>query len=215
MGEWVLGQAVQQAAIWAAAGHEASVSVNMSVQQLVSPHFVDAVRIALQSSRLPPARLVLELTESQLVGETGPGLEQLTRLRELGVRLAIDDFGTGYSSLSYLRHLPVQLVKLDRSLLDDLGVDPRATALARSLVAMAAELGLLVVAEGMEDMPSVRLLRDLGTFAGQGFALSPALPGDQMARVLAGPALDLDVEVVLDLDRAGDQVTAERASGLT
>ena len=215
MGEWVLGQAVQQAAAWAAAGHEASVSVNMSVQQLLSPHFVDAVRIALQTSRLPAERLVLELTESQLVGETGPGLEQLTRLRRLGVRLAIDDFGTGYSSLSYLRHLPVQLVKLDRSLLDDLGVDPRAAALARSVVAMAAELGLLVVAEGMEDMASVRLVRDLGAFAGQGFALSSALPGEQMARVLAGPALDLDADVVVDLTRTEPHLTAERASGLS
>ena len=193
MGEWVLGQAVQQAAEWAANGHQASVSVNMSVQQLVSPHFVDAVRTVLRSYGLPPGRLVLELTESQLLGHTGPAFEALDRLRTAGVRLAIDDFGTGYSSLSYLRHMPVQLVKLDRTLLDDVGVDPRATALVRSVVAMTRDLGLLVVAEGMEDMASVRLLRDLGTYAGQGFALSSALPADQMARVLAGPPMDLDV----------------------
>jgi hypothetical protein len=87
--------------------------------------------------------------------------------------------------------MPVQLVKMDRTLLDDIGVDPRATALARSVVSMARDLGLLVVAEGMEDMASVRLLRDLGAYAGQGFALSPALPADQMAAVLAGPPLDL------------------------
>jgi diguanylate cyclase (GGDEF)-like protein/PAS domain S-box-containing protein len=195
MGEWVLAQAAQQAAEWAACGYQASVSVNMSVQQLVSPHFVDSVRTILRSYGLPPGRLVLELTESQLVGQTGPALQTLERLRATGVRLAIDDFGTGYSSLSYLRHMPVQLVKLDRMLLDDIGIDPRATALARSVVSMARDLGLLVVAEGMEDMASVRLLRDLGAYAGQGFALSPALPADQMAQVLAGPPLDLGVSV--------------------
>ena len=191
MGEWVLAQAAQQAAEWAACGYQASVSVNMSVQQLVSPHFVDSVKTILRSYGLSPGRLVLELTESQLVGQTGPALAALERLRAAGVRLAIDDFGTGYSSLSYLRHMPVQLVKMDRTLLDDVGIDSRATALARSVVAMARDLGLLVVAEGMEDMASVRLLRDLGAYAGQGFALSPALPADQMAQVLAGPPLDL------------------------
>jgi EAL domain-containing protein (putative c-di-GMP-specific phosphodiesterase class I) len=163
----------------------------MSVQQLVSPHFVDSVRTILRSCGLPPARLVLELTESQLIGQTGPALQALERLRAAGVRLAIDDFGTGYSSLSYLRHMPVQLVKMDRTLLDDVGVDPRATALARSVVSMTRDLGLLVVAEGMEDMESVRMIRDLGAYAGQGFALSPALPADRMAQVLAGPPLDL------------------------
>jgi diguanylate cyclase (GGDEF)-like protein/PAS domain S-box-containing protein len=231
MGEWVLAQAAQQAAIWAREGYEASVSVNMSVQQLVSPHFVDSVRTILRSCGLPPARLVLELTESQLIGQTGPALQALERLRAAGVRLAIDDFGTGYSSLSYLRHMPVQLVKLDRTLLDDVGVDPRATALARSVVSMTRELGLLVVAEGMEDMESVRAIRDLGAYAGQGFALSPALPADRMAQVLAGPPLDLDLppsaaanpaEVDLadveldpvDVDLRDPELTGERSSSL-
>jgi len=193
MGIWVLAQAAQQASVWARAGHEASVSVNMSVQQLLSPHFVDSVRAIIGGCELPPDRLVLEITESQLVGQTGPARQQLERLRSAGVRLAIDDFGTGYSSLSYLRHLPVQLVKLDRTLLDGLGVDPRATALVRSVLAMTHDLGLLVVAEGMEDMESVRLLRQLGAYSGQGFALSPALPAERMRQVLAGPALDLDI----------------------
>jgi diguanylate cyclase (GGDEF)-like protein/PAS domain S-box-containing protein len=193
MGEWVLAQAAQQAAEWSLRGHPVSVSVNMSVQQLLSPDFVDSVTTILRTCELPPARLVLELTEGQLVGQTGPALEALDRLREAGVRLAIDDFGTGYSSLSYLRRMPVQLVKLDRTLLDDVGTDPRATALARSVVSMARDLGLLVVAEGTEDMESVRLLRDLGAYAGQGFALSPALPAAEMAAMLDGPPLDLNL----------------------
>jgi EAL domain-containing protein (putative c-di-GMP-specific phosphodiesterase class I) len=210
MGEWVLTQAARQAAKWVTAGHQASVSVNMSVQQLVSPHFVDSVRAILRSCGLPPALLVLELTESQLVGQTGPAVPALQRLRAAGVRLAIDDFGTGYSSLSYLRHMPVQLVKIDRTLLDDVGVDPRATALARSVVSMARDLDLQVVAEGMEDMESVRLLRDLGAYAGQGFALSPALPADRMAAVLAGAPMDLTDDQVIDLtDDQADDLTPE------
>jgi diguanylate cyclase (GGDEF)-like protein/PAS domain S-box-containing protein len=191
MGEWVLAQAAQQAAEWTAAGHAATVSVNMSVQQLVAPGFVDSVRAILRGCELPAASLVLELTESQLAGRAGPALQALQQLRAAGVRVAIDDFGTGYSSLSYLRHLPVQLVKIDRTLLNDVGVDPRATALARSVVSMARDLGLLVVAEGMEDLDAVRLLRDLGAYAGQGFALSPALPPEGMLAVLAGRPLDL------------------------
>ncbi|MFI7587811.1 putative bifunctional diguanylate cyclase/phosphodiesterase [Spongisporangium articulatum] len=189
MGEWVLTQAVQQAAEWVDAGTPASVSVNMSVHQLLSPSFVGSVTSILTACGLPPSHLVLELTESQLAGQTGPAVEALERLRAAGVRVAIDDFGTGYSSLSYLRRMPVQLVKLDRTLLDDVGVDPRATAFARSVVSMARDLGLLVVAEGMEELESVRQLRELGAYAGQGFALSPALPPQAMREVLAGPPM--------------------------
>ena len=191
MGEWVLTQAAQQAAAWLQAGYQMSMNVNMSVQQLVQPNFVDSVTAILRGTELPPARLVLELTESQLAGQVGPSMQALERLRAAGVRLAIDDFGTGYSSLSYLRRMPVQLVKIDRTLLDDVGTDPRATALVRSVVSMARDLGLLVVAEGMEDMESVRLLRDLGAYAGQGYALSPALPPENMTEVLAGPNIDI------------------------
>jgi diguanylate cyclase (GGDEF)-like protein/PAS domain S-box-containing protein len=191
MGEWVLTQAAQQAAAWLKAGYQMSMSVNMSVQQLVQPNFVDSVTAILRGTDLPPARLVLELTESQLAGQVGPSMQALERLRAAGVRLAIDDFGTGYSSLSYLRRMPVQLVKIDRTLLDDVGTDPRATALVRSVVSMARDLGLLVVAEGMEDMDSVRLLRDLGAYAGQGYALSPALPPEAMTDVLAGPQVEI------------------------
>jgi EAL domain-containing protein (putative c-di-GMP-specific phosphodiesterase class I) len=167
----------------------------MSVQQLLSPHFVESVATILQNSDLPPSRLVLELTESQLVGRAGPELQVLKRLRELGIRLAIDDFGTGYSSLAYLRQLPVQVVKVDRSLLEDVGIDPQATLLAGSVVTMSREQGLLVVVEGLEDLDSVRLLRELGADAGQGFALSPALPAAEMTAVLKAGTLDVGLEL--------------------
>jgi diguanylate cyclase (GGDEF)-like protein/PAS domain S-box-containing protein len=195
MGEWVLAQAAYQGAEWARAGYQCTVSVNMSVQQLVSAGFVDSVQAILASCDLHPSRLVLELTEGQLVGQGSPAVEALVQLRALGIRLAIDDFGTGYSSLSYLRRMPVQVLKVDRALLQDVGVDPRATSLARSVVAMSRDLGLLVVVEGLEDLESVRLLRELGADAGQGFALSPALPAAEMTAVLNRAVIDVGLEL--------------------
>jgi EAL domain-containing protein (putative c-di-GMP-specific phosphodiesterase class I) len=191
LGEWVLRQAVTQAAGWARRGFDLSVSVNMSVAQLVSPAFVELVTGMLEATGLPPARLVLELTESQLVGPSGPAPEALQALRDAGIRLAIDDFGTGYSSISYLRRMPVSLVKIDRSLLAGLGTDPRAAALLSAVVAMARGLDLSVIAEGMEDLETARALRDLGVQAGQGFALSRALPASEVRRLLERGPIDL------------------------
>ncbi|MBT0769748.1 EAL domain-containing protein [Kineosporia sp. J2-2] len=192
LGEWVLRQAVTQAAGWARRGHQISVSVNMSVAQLVSPAFVELVTGMLDATGLPPSRLVLELTESQLVEHSGPAPDALQALRDAGIRLAIDDFGTGYSSLSYLRRMPVSLVKIDRSLLAGLGTDPRAAALLSAVVSMARGLDLSVVAEGMEDLATARALRDLGVQAGQGFAFSRALPAAEIRRLLAGGPLDIE-----------------------
>jgi diguanylate cyclase (GGDEF)-like protein/PAS domain S-box-containing protein len=191
VGEWVLAQAVQQAADWAAEGYDISVTVNMSVQQLVMPGFVESVTAAVRGCGLTPDRLVLELTESQVAGQPGPAIRALDRLRAEGVRLAIDDFGTGYSSLSYLRHMPVHVVKLDRSLLDGIGSDPRAAGLVRSVVVMSRNLGLSVVVEGLEDLATARIVRELGADAGQGYALSPALPPQQVPVLLDGDALDV------------------------
>ncbi|GAA3595618.1 hypothetical protein GCM10022223_08480 [Kineosporia mesophila] len=192
LGEWVLRQAVTQAAGWARRGYGISVSVNMSVAQLVSPAFVELVTGMLEATGLPPSQLVLEITESQLVEHSGPAPQALQALRDAGIRLAIDDFGTGYSSLSYLRRMPVSTVKIDRSLLAGLGTDPRAAALLGAVVAMARGLDLAVVAEGMEDLATARALRDLGVQAGQGFALSKALPASELRRLLQSGPIDLE-----------------------
>ena len=227
LGEWVLRQAVTQAAGWARRGFDLSVSVNMSVAQLVSPAFVELVTGMLEATGLPPARLVLELTESQLVGPSGPAPEALQALRDAGIRLAIDDFGTGYSSISYLRRMPVSLVKIDRSLLAGLGTDPRAAALLSAVVAMARGLDLSVIAEGMEDLETARALRDLGVQAGQGFALSRALPASEVRTLLERGPIDLgdpppepgEAEETPDasrvLDPAVTAVPEERASHLS
>jgi EAL domain-containing protein (putative c-di-GMP-specific phosphodiesterase class I) len=164
----------------------------MSVRQLAAEGFEESVARLLSASGLPADQLMLEITESRLVGETGPALTALQRLRALGVVLAIDDFGTGYSSLAYLRRLPVRVLKIDRTLLDGLGSDPKVATLVRAVVGMARALGLLVVAEGLEDLETARLVRDLGAYAGQGFAISPAVAPEVMTALLEETALDLD-----------------------
>jgi diguanylate cyclase (GGDEF)-like protein len=191
MGHWVITEATLQAARWRALGHDVLMTVNVSVRQMAADGFVEFVRDALATARLPAARLVVEITEGQLLSEADPAWSALEQLRAMGVMLVIDDFGSGYSSLAYLRRMPVRGVKLDRALLDDLTTDPRARTLARAVIAAARALGLLVVAEGLETLDSARVVRDLGAYAGQGFALFQAMPADEVAAVLASPPAGL------------------------
>ncbi len=191
MGQWVLRQATQRASLWRALGHDLFVAVNMSVRQMSENGFVGTVRRALADSELAADKLVVEITEGQLVGEEDPVRGVIEDLQRDGVQFVIDDFGTGYSSLSYLKTMPVRAIKLDRTLLDGIGTDPRATTLARSVVGVARALGLVVVAEGLESLDAARLVRDLGAWAGQGFALHPPLREDELLAVLSSTPLDL------------------------
>jgi diguanylate cyclase (GGDEF)-like protein/PAS domain S-box-containing protein len=191
LGQWVLRMATRRASLWTALGHELFVTVNMSVRQMSERGFVETVRHALADSGLDPGRLVVEITEGQLVGEEDPVRDVIEDLRRDGVQFVIDDFGTGYSSLSYLKTMPVRAIKLDRTLLDGIGTDSRATTLARSVVGVARALGLVVVAEGLETLDAARLVRDLGAWAGQGFALHPPLREAELLEVLASAPLDL------------------------
>lgn len=194
MGEWVLGEATAQAARWREAGHDILVTVNVSVRQLAADGFAESVHRALEVARLPAGRLAVEITEGHLLSDQDPAWDTVERLRSLGVVLVIDDFGSGYSSLAYLRHLPVRGIKLDRALLEGLDTDGRARTLVRAVIAAARALGLLVVAEGLETLEAARVVRDLGAYAGQGFALFGALPADAVTRVLAGPPVVLGTD---------------------
>jgi len=132
------------------------------------------VREALTSSGLEPGRLVLEITESGLLGDSETDI--LTELKRLGVRVAIDDFGTGYSALGYLRRLPVDMIKIDRAFVSPLVTDRRDAEIVRFVIQLAKSLGLEVVAEGVEeDAQRIRLVA-LGCETGQGFFFSPAVP---------------------------------------
>ena len=160
--------------------------VNVSVRQLRDDHLLHLIARLPKTAHTP--RLTLEVTESIFVEDEPYALQLLERLHHSGVRLALDDFGIGYSSVAYLRNVPFTLCKIDRSFTGGLGQDPRADALCRAVLAMCDSLGLPAVAEGIEDLSQVGMLRAAGCQFGQGFALGR--PGDvHHARelLLAGP----------------------------
>lgn len=184
IGGWVLAEATRQLALLQeAAGRPLRMSVNLSARQL-RPALVDEVAGALSSSGLDARCLTLEVTETLLVD--GPGaVEVLTALRGLGVSIAIDDFGTGWSSLGALQRYPVDVLKLDRSLVAPAASSAPAAALARAVVEMAQALGLDVVAEGIEDDEQLAAMRALGCPHGQGFVFARPMPADEALALVA------------------------------
>jgi diguanylate cyclase (GGDEF)-like protein len=177
---FVLGRALEQSAAWNDQGVELHLSVNVSARNLLDAGFDRMLLGLLEQWRVPAERITLEITESALVPEDDRVQAALERLSRHGLGLSIDDFGTGYSSLAYLRRLPVTEVKIDRSFVADLLVRPRDAVIARSILDLADRLDLDVVAEGIEDVRILELLVEMGCPQGQGFLLSPPLPGDEV-----------------------------------
>ncbi len=175
IGDWVLKQAVRQAALWRAAGLVVPVSVNVSALQFQQADFNDRVAAVLRDHHLPGALLELELTESILVQDADDALARLAQLSHLGVRLAIDDFGTGYSSLAYLKRFPIDRLKIDRSFVKGVPLDDSDCAIVRAVVQLAQALGMKVIAEGVETEPQRAFLHALGCDEFQGFLYAPAL----------------------------------------
>ena len=176
IGEWVLREACLTLQRWRQHGlTELTVSVNVSVLQLLRGDFPEVVRRVLADTRLPPSALELELTESVLMANAEHAAAKLQSFRELGVSLAIDDFGTGYSSLAYLKRLPITTIKIDKAFIGDLTHDPEDAAITTTVIAMAHSLGLDVVAEGVETDAQARFLREHRCDEIQGFWLSPPL----------------------------------------
>ncbi|MEO4046744.1 EAL domain-containing protein [Pseudomonas sp. CAU 1711] len=176
IGEWVLDEACRQAMLWQAAGLPRLVlSVNLSAVQFRRGDLQSLVAAALDRYGLPPSYLELELTESILLQDSPAFIEQLRRLKALGVRLAIDDFGTGYSNLSYLQRFQVDKLKIDQSFVRRLNDNPQDQAIVTAIVQMAHSLGLQTVAEGIEDEAIHRRLAELGCELGQGFLFARPL----------------------------------------
>jgi diguanylate cyclase (GGDEF)-like protein/PAS domain S-box-containing protein len=180
LGHWVLGQALQDARLFNEDGAQRPVfvGVNVSAAQLRQPGFVDDARELLADISIDPALLVLEITESLLARDDERPWGYLADLRTDGVRVAIDDYGTGYASLSYLRHSGIDIVKIDRSFVQD-GASPRSRLLLESVVTLTTRLGLAQVAEGIETESTRELLVELGCRYGQGFLFAEAMPMPQ------------------------------------
>ncbi|MBV8604106.1 MAG: EAL domain-containing protein, partial [Pelomonas sp.] len=175
IGEWVLQQAVEQAAAWLRRGTPIQIAVNVSALQFQQPHFVDTVADALRASGLPPALLELELTESVLLRDADEALARMQALAALGVCMSIDDFGTGYSSLGYLKRFPIQRLKIDRSFIQGLPGDASDAGIVNAVIQMGRALRLQVIAEGVETDAQRDFLARLGCDEYQGFLFAQAL----------------------------------------
>lgn len=183
IGAWVLGEACEQLARWRRAGlaDAASVAVNVSPRQLLDDGFVGVVDDALDAAAIPADDLVLELTEGVLLADLDTARARLDELRGRGVRVAIDDFGTGFASLTYLHRLPVDVVKLDRSFVDGLGVDERLTSIVAAVLRLTEELGLESIAEGVATGDQAERLRVLGCHVAQGSWVGAPAPASTLA----------------------------------
>ena len=175
---FVLKKAVEQVANWNRSGPELSLSVNLSSWHFGHSELVAFVAQALNESKMRPGLLTLELTESALLENSSALYDTLKKLKTLGVKLALDDFGTGYSSLSYLQRVPLDLLKIDRSFVRQMGQTPKNTELVRTIMAMARTLELDVVAEGVETEAQHQALLALGCLFVQGFLFAKPLPAD-------------------------------------
>ncbi|WP_435819832.1 putative bifunctional diguanylate cyclase/phosphodiesterase [Micromonospora tulbaghiae] len=181
---YVLDKALAVASGWARDGLDVPISVNLSARSLLDPRLPAEIEEALRRHQVPPHRLVLEITETVVMSELEVIDEVLATLRGMGVQLAVDDFGTGFSSLTFLTRIAVDELKVDRSFVLRMADSPEAAAIVRTTVGLAHELGLRVVAEGVETAEQRTALAELGCTAAQGYHFFKPMPADKIAAVL-------------------------------
>jgi len=201
LGEWVLRKACAQGAAWREESWDVGISVNIGLRQLNAPQFSAQVAAALAETGLPPSALTIEVSERMLVEDAGLIGDRLAELRDLGVKLAIDDFGTGYASLAHLRQLPADIIKIDPSFVSGLGDDPVLTLLTKTIVQVGRDLGMQVIAEGIEQPRQLAELKEMGCGYGQGFLVARpmAAPGvEALIRTGSGPEIGVSGAVVSD-----------------
>ena len=207
LGEWALREACLQAKAWQALQPGLRVAVNLSARQFKQQHLARMVERTLRETGLDPGLLELELTEGTLMHHVDDTVQTLAQIDEMGVRLAIDDFGTGYSSLSYLKRFPLHTLKIDRSFVQDLSVDPNDAAIVTAIIGMARGLGLSVTAEGVETEAQAVFLRSLSCDLAQGFHFARPMPATDLSLRLAR-APTQQREVFTPLRAAGRARTA-------
>lgn len=185
IGRWVLERSCTDAHRWTnSGGHDLGVSVNVSSKQLLSPDFLDTVTAVLAGTGTEPQQLTLEITESQLIQDSEMALVVLNSLKALGVTLALDDFGTGYSSLCYLKQFPVDIVKIDRGFVADVGRNSVSRAIVSSVVQLAHAIGMTVVAEGVEEVDQYHEVMALGCDSCQGYLFAKPCTADNIDMLL-------------------------------
>lgn len=195
IGEWVLHTACTQARVWQAATQmPIRVAVNLSARQFRQPNLADKVAQILTATGLDPDLLVLELTETSVMENVEATIVTLQRLQAMGVHISIDDFGTGYSSLNYLKRFPIDVLKIDKSFVQEISTDSNDAAIAKAIIAMAQSLQLKVVAEGVETEEQFAFLRQNGCHAMQGYLFSHAIESPEFEKLLtAGTRLQVNV----------------------
>jgi diguanylate cyclase (GGDEF)-like protein len=185
LGEWALRAACEQCQNIRAAHPNLRLAVNVSARQLLQPELTDMIAAILRRTGFDPASLELEITESLLMQNVDTTVDTMHRLGELGLRFSVDDFGTGYSSLAYLKHLPISRLKIDKSFVNDIPADSNDAAIVTAIISMAHDLGLEVVAEGVETKEQLDFLLAHGCDAIQGYYFSRPLPQERLSQWLS------------------------------
>ncbi len=185
IGDWVIEQACEQLKLWELdpVMSKMRISVNVSPRQLSQPYFVEQVLDAIEKTGIRPSKLKLELTESFILNDVDDAIEKMQELQKMGVRFAMDDFGTGYSSLAYLKRLPLEQIKIDRSFVNDIGRDRSSSVMVRTIINIAGNFGLEVVAEGVESDEQLAFLRQYGCNKFQGYFFGRPVPVGEFERL--------------------------------
>jgi len=181
VGEWVLHAALRQQAEWAKAGFDLNISVNLASRQLHQDTFVEQLKAMLVGQN-PDAvgHLTIEIVETTALEDITRVSETIKQCRELGVKFAIDDFGTGFSSLAHLKHLPVNELKIDKSFVFNMLHNPEDFAIVKGVIGLGASFKQIVVAEGVESIDQILMLRDLGCNIVQGYQIARPMPAEQL-----------------------------------
>jgi predicted signal transduction protein with EAL and GGDEF domain len=204
IGEWVLREACRQNQEWRKRGlPEITVAANLSAVQFRQKNFGEMVMVIVNESGLAPSAFELEITESVVMHDTGAAIALLQQLKSFGLKLSMDDFGTGYSSLSHLKKFPINKLKIDRSFVRNIMIDPDDAVIASTIISMGQNLRLTVIAEGVETLEQLDFLREQGCHEMQGYYFSKPLPAEKFACLLSESARCIEAAIQLDVPNVG------------